>query len=310
MKACRCCLLAMVLCWAGVPAVWAGGSGLNVVVVVNQNSADSIELGNYYSEKRHVPPENVLRINWNGGIAAWNNADFNNFLLNPLFAMIADRQLTQQIDYVVLSMDIPYRVVQGGGVTTAGDNSTTAIIYYGFKPDGPGAPEGYPSCNLPDVSSNSYAGSEAIFRDSPPLSALTNSYLTMMITSSNLAQAKAIVDRGVLSDASFPIQPVVLAKSFDTFRNVRYSAFDNTIFNTRLISDYPMYRTNSGSPYGVTNLLGYETGLDLFSILPNTFVPGAIADSLTSTAGVLYEPNNQTTLLAFLDAGATASYGT
>ena len=39
--------------------LWAGGSGLNVVVVVNQNSTNSVQLGNYYCEKRQVPPQNL-----------------------------------------------------------------------------------------------------------------------------------------------------------------------------------------------------------------------------------------------------------
>jgi len=42
----------------------------------------------------------------------------------------------------------------------------------------------------------------------------------------------------------------------------------------------------------------------------NAFVPGAIADSLTSYAGVIYGYNDQTTLLVFLNAGACGSYGT
>ncbi len=45
----------------------AGGSGLNTVVVVNQASSNSCELGNYYCQQRRVPPQNVLAINWSGG---------------------------------------------------------------------------------------------------------------------------------------------------------------------------------------------------------------------------------------------------
>src|SRR5436190_20600462 len=99
---------------------WAGGSGLNVVVVVNQNSTNSVQLGNYYCEKRNVPPQNVLRINWPGGNVNWTNSDFNTYLLNPLNAMIAGRGLTNQIDYVVLSMDMPFKVFQGGTSATTG----------------------------------------------------------------------------------------------------------------------------------------------------------------------------------------------
>src|SRR5947209_4818376 len=90
--------------------LWAGGSGLNVVVVVNQNSDNSVQLGNYYSEKRQVPPQNFLRINWPGNNMAWTNTDFAAVLLNPLLAMLSSRQLTNQIDYVLLSMDIPYQL--------------------------------------------------------------------------------------------------------------------------------------------------------------------------------------------------------
>jgi len=37
-------------------SLWAGGSGLNVIVVVNQNSTNSVRLGSDYCELRGVPP--------------------------------------------------------------------------------------------------------------------------------------------------------------------------------------------------------------------------------------------------------------
>src|SRR5438874_9955201 len=98
------------LCWW--PAnLLAGGSGLNVLVVVNQNSTNSVQLGNYYCEKRQVPPQNLLRISWPGAVTSWTNTDFNAVLVNPLVSMLSARQLTNQVDYVVLSMDIPYQLL-------------------------------------------------------------------------------------------------------------------------------------------------------------------------------------------------------
>ena len=99
----------------------AAGSGLNVVVVVNQNSTNSIQLGNYYCEKRNVPPQNLLRINWTGGNINWTKSEFETFLRAPLNSMLSSRQLTNQIDYILLSMDIPYRVT----TTSDGANSVT-----------------------------------------------------------------------------------------------------------------------------------------------------------------------------------------
>src|SRR3974377_1894570 len=85
-------------------SAWAGGSGLNVAVVVNQNSTNSVQLGNYYCERRQVPPQNYLRISFPLGAADWTTGDFNTNLFNPLLAMLSSRQLTNQIDYVLLSM--------------------------------------------------------------------------------------------------------------------------------------------------------------------------------------------------------------
>jgi len=287
-----------------VASLFAGGGGLNVVVIVNQNSTNSVQLGNYYCERRGVPPQNLLRSYWSGTNTTWTRSDFETNLLNPLVAMLAGRGLTNQIDYIVLSLDFPYQVTASNGI-----NSTTAALFYGFKTnDCPLCT--YPGCTLPDYTSNSYASSEGIFRQTPPRTAGSNAWLVAMITSSTLPQARAIIDRGVASDGAFPAQTIWLAKSSDPFRNVRYVEFDNTIFDARVAGDLSIARTNLDSPYGLTNLAGYQNGRQQFNISSNVFVPGAIADSLTSYGGLIYQPNDHTTLLAFLDAGASGSYGT
>src|SRR5438874_2048497 len=72
---------------AGLQA-YAGGSGLNTIVIANQLSSNSCEVANYYCERRQVPPDNLLRINWAGGNLSWTSADFQTNLLNPLLAML------------------------------------------------------------------------------------------------------------------------------------------------------------------------------------------------------------------------------
>jgi len=294
--------------------VLAGGSGLNIAVVVNQNSTNSVELGNYYCERRGVPPQNVLRIDWAGGNTAWTTSDFDTKLRTPLTTMLASRQLTNQIEFVLLSMDIPYRVtLTTGSSESGGVNSTTAALFYGFKPDGcaSNCPAGLPSCNLAPASINLYAGSEGIFRSTPPIIATSNSWLVMMITASNLAQAKQIVNNGVSGDGSYPSEKVFLAKTTDGGRNVRYTAFDNVVFDTHLRQAYSVRRTNSNAAFNLGAMLGYQTGLYNYSFAPASFVPGAMADNLTSYGGTLFEPNgDQAYLWNVLLAGAAASYGT
>src|SRR5437016_576415 len=229
----RCSLrkLLLLLFWLPIELALAGGSGLNVVVVVNQNSTNSLELGNAYCEKRGVPPQNVLRItDWTGGSTDWSIADFEMHLRDPLLAMITDRNLSNQISFVLLSMDIPYRIVDNSGV-----NSTTSALFYGFKPDGPPPdPLSPASCSLPDSSSNSYCYSELPFQLAEPNTAPTNSFLAMILTDTNLAAAERILANSLASDSSFPTQKVYLAKTSDWARNVRFLEFDNASFESRI----------------------------------------------------------------------------
>lgn len=290
-------------------AVWAGGSGLNVVVVVNGASSNSVALGNYFCEKRGVPPGNVLRVNWPGENILWTLDEFQAYLWNPLQTMLAVRGLTNQADYAVVSMDMPFRVHRAGGGVTGGLNSTTAALFYGFKPDAPPAMDP-PGCSLPPGSSNRYAGSEDLFRKAYPATPGSVGLMAMMITGTNLALARQVIDRGVAGDGSFPTGKVVLGKSGDAFRNIRHFIFDDAIFNARLLGRPWLAAEESSGPKGLTNLFGYQNGLYRFEIDPGTLLPGAMADSLTSYGGLIFGPNDHTTLLEFLRAGASASYGT
>ena len=302
-------LASMLFLSALTARLWAGGSGLNVAVVVNQSSTNSIQLGNYYCEKRQVPPQNLLRTTWPGGNVSWQKSDFQSVILNPLLSMLSARQLTNQIDYVLLSMDFPYRVDSAGYPTASGTNSTTSALFYGFKVDYPPLVDPG-SCSLPAASSNSYAGSEWPFRLTGPGISRTN-FLAVMLTASNLAQAKLAIDRAVAADATFPTQTVYLTKSSDVFRNVRYQLFDNAVFNTRLRGNFAIQRLNSDPSYSVGTILGLQSGWGNPYVIGNSsFVPGALADVLTSWSGTIFEYSGQMNLLMLLGYGVSGSYGT
>ena len=296
-------LLSMWIAAFSAGQLWAGGSGLNVVVVVNQNSTNSVQLGNDYCAQRGVPPQNLLRMTgWTNGATQWSLSDFSTYLANPLLAMVASRGLTNQASYVLLSMDIPYLVADSASQSY---DSTTSALFYGFKTN----TGSLGTCSLPDASSNSYCFSEMPFSEAPPDTAVTNSFLAMMLTANNLATAELILSRGMASDSTFPTQTVYLAKTADPLRNVRFVEFDDAIFDTRIRGDTSLVWTNTNST-SFTNLLGLMTGLAGLSLPNNAFVPGGLGDSLTSYAGKIFEDSGQTSLLAFLNAGAAGSYGT
>ena len=95
-------------------------------------------------------------------------------------------------------------------------------------------------------------------------------------------------------------------KSSDPYRNLRYAFFDNAIFNVNILDVSSILRTNTDLVACPNGCLGYQTGLAQFSVPSGLFVPGAIADSLTSFGGVLFGGNDQTNLLAFIMAGLRA----
>ncbi len=274
----------------------AGGSGLNTVVIINQTSSNSCMLGNYYCQQRQVPPQNVLYINWTGGNTLWTSNDLQTTLVTPLLDMLASRQLTNQVNYIVLSMDIPFQTSDGPAV-----DSTTSALFYGLRV-GDGT----------DLlgTTNSYAASEAVFNPNATVGSPGYSFLTTMITGNSLAQAEQLVNQGVASDGTFPQQPVILAKSSDTSRNIRYVYFDNTIFNVNILGASSIFRTNTDSVWWINPCLGYETGLANFNVPQNMFASGTVADSLTSYGGIIFGNNSQTTELAFINSGAAGSYGT
>lgn len=298
--------------WPGPPA-WGGGSGLNTLVVVNQNSANSVALGNYYCERRGVPAQNLLRINWEGGNTTWTRSEFENTLGVPLQNALTLRQLTNQIDYLVLCMDIPYQVTETtGDPATSGVNSTTSVLFYGFHPDGcaTNCPGGLSSCNLPAETTNRYAGSEGIFRRTPPVDQPGNSWLAFLLTAPDLARAKAVVDLGVLGDAAFPGQPVFLTKSSDPVRNLRYLQADDVILNTQILGNRTVLLTNASSPLGLGAMAGMQIGKQVFTVGDLAAAPGAMIDNLTSYGGILFNYTEHTTAMDFIRHGATASYGT
>jgi uncharacterized protein (TIGR03790 family) len=297
------CLWTLVFCLPR--AVNAGGSGLNTVVVANQNSSNSVALANLYCELRGVPSANYFRMTgWTGGAISWSRSEFEIFLREPLLRTLVDRGLTNQVDFLVLSMDIPYRVLEGGS-----ENSTTSVLFYGFKTNS-SVPPGYPAtCSLPDGSTNSYSHSQMPFASAHPGTAPTNSFLAVMLTESNYTAALRVLERGFASDSSFPTQTVLLCKTSDPARNVRFWEFDNAIFDSRVLGRPSLARLDTDSTT-VTNLFGMQTGLWGFSLQPGSFVPGAVGDTLTSFAGGIFENYGQTVLLAFLRAGASGSYGT
>jgi uncharacterized protein (TIGR03790 family) len=130
----------------------------------------------------------------------------------------------------------------------------------------------------------------------------------MLLAATSEGQARSLIDRGRAADGTAPNGMVYLLSTSDYKRNSRLGLFERALRMatpalriTLLQQDVLEHRPD---------VLGYFTGLQqVASIGSNTYRPGAVADHLTSLGGQLTD-SSQMSALRWLEAGATASYGT
>jgi hypothetical protein len=131
----------------------------------------------------------------------------------------------------------------------------------------------------------------------------------MSLAANSFADAKALIDRGIESDSSFPAGTAYLLSTSDVPRNVRAVLFPETVnyFHTYI----DIKTEKSDALRNAQDVLFYFTGAAKVDGLKTLhFVPGAIADHLTSAGGLLNDNKSQMSSMNWLEAGATGSYGT
>lgn len=142
---------------------------------------------------------------------------------------------------------------------------------------------------------------------------------SMMLGASTLADAQVLINRGLAADGKQTAGNTGaqgwLMYTSDTSRNVRGDDFRglagiNTPGVTMNFVDNSAGRA-SDIISNQARVLFYFTGLvTVPQISSNQYLPGAVADHLTSYGGYLPDGNGQMPITAWLQAGATGSYGT
>ncbi|GJL74282.1 MAG: hypothetical protein NMNS02_03880 [Nitrosomonas sp.] len=130
-----------------------------------------------------------------------------------------------------------------------------------------------------------------------------------MLAGSNVQQTKAMIDRGVQSDGTFPQGTAYLISTTDVARNVRSGVYESV--TAQLSNRIKIETIETDALSHKEDVLFYFTGkAEVEALETNRYLPGAITDHLTSSGGVLFGDERQMSVLKWLDAGATASYGT
>ncbi|MES9945709.1 MAG: TIGR03790 family protein [Candidatus Thiodiazotropha sp.] len=253
-----------------------------LAVVVNDRDPLSVRIGAYYMQVRMLPRENLLHLSFNPHATSLPVDEFNSLRKALL------KQTPTHTQAYALTWRQPYRV---------GCMSMTSAITFGFDKTWCSQQRCATTRHSPYYN---YPGAD-------PLKDLSLRP-SISIAAENFADAKQLIDRGLLADNSLPQGTAYLLSTSDKQRNVRAIEFPRIINRMRGWIDTAILRHDSLRQRN--DVLFYFTGRSRVSGLDTLkFRPGAIADHLTSAGGQL-SGSRQMSAMEWLKAGASGSYGT
>ncbi len=252
----------------------------DLALIVNDADPASVEIGRYYASRRGIAAERVVHVSFPAGQVAMSAADFRR-----VQAEVRAR-VPASVQAYALAWTLPYRVEC---------MSVTSAFALGF--DRSYCAEG---CRITRPSPYFDSPSNEPFKDHGLRPA-------MMLAGRDVAGVKAMIDRGVRSDQRWPAGTGYLLSTGDRNRNVRAVSYDAVA--RRLVAAYAIKRVNADALEDRPDVMFYFTGVQRVAALTsNRFLDGAVADHLTSVAGMLTD-SSQMSALEWLAAGATGSYG-
>lgn len=251
----------------------------NVAVIVNTANANSLAIGRYYLKLRDIPKRNLIKVSIPNNPKKLTVAQFD-----QLKQQITEK-LNPDIEVILLVWTAPYAVEC---------NSITAALTLGYD-----ANQCLNTCS---------AGKPSAYYDStvsrPSQLGLR---LSMLMPTESLQDAKALINRGVLSGLKLYDASAYFLITSDRQRSTRAEFFPKTSY----ISEKKLQINTlvADSIQQKQDVMFYQTGLvNVPNLETLSFLPGALADHLTSTGGDLLD-GAQMSSLKWLNSGATASYG-
>ncbi|VAW65782.1 hypothetical protein MNBD_GAMMA09-3289 [hydrothermal vent metagenome] len=252
-----------------------------LAILINESDPESIEIGQYYQKARSIPYENIIYLSFRKSEKAITQAEFMQ-IEEQLKGKVSDK-----IQAYALAWRKPWRVAC---------MSITSAFSLGFNPQYCAS-----GCKLTRSSRYFSSQSQQPFNDF----AIRPS---MLLSAGSVDGVKKLIDRSVLADYTRPMGTAYLVSTRDKNRNVRaryfpaYESSLNKLLNVEQVSADAIQHKK--------DVMFYFTGrAKVKHLRTNTFLPGSVADHLTSAGGHLFN-GKQMSVLEWIDSGASGSYGT
>jgi uncharacterized protein (TIGR03790 family) len=275
-------LLGLVACLGAVlPGPARALDRLQLAVIVNVRDPLSVKIGQYYAQQRRIIFQNFIKVGFAPDKTTLTRKEFEQIKEQ------VDRQTRPEVQAYALTWAAPYRVEC---------MSITAAFAFGFD-------EALCADGCKSTRRNPYFNSNARL----PFRQL-RMRPTMSIAARTFEDARTLIDRGVKSDGSHPKGTAYLLSTSDESRNVRSALYRQV--DRVLTHDVQARRLAQDELRDAGDVLFYFIGKERVEGLETLgFLPGSIADHLTSAGGEMPD-SGQMSALRWLEAGATGSYGT
>lgn len=270
-----------------------GLAAADLAVLYADGDATSEAIARAYQRARGIPEANLVRVVVPTGSDTVSDSDFATVKAD------LDARLPASIQALLVTWTQPSRVVGSSCAV-----SLTSALAFGYNPVLCGG------CSRTQVSA---------YYDTDTTRPWTDLRIrpAMMLGAATLDAAQVLINRGLAADGSAPTGTGWGVRTTDTARSVRYPDYLN-LPGAWSTAPGPALRYLDASAAGTvqeltqqTDLLFYFTGLSKVpQAASNRFLPGAVADHLTSFGGYLPGAKGQMPITDWLTAGATASYGT
>jgi uncharacterized protein (TIGR03790 family) len=252
-------------------------------LVVNDDEPNSVAIAELYRVAHDIPAANIAHVRIPNRPRKISAATFEELKKE------IDRQLPANVRATLMVWTAPYAVEC---------NSITSAYTNGFD-----AEQCVKTCG---------PGKESPFFDKKPTAPLAlpanAGRISMLLPTDSVEQAKALIGRGTVRYMTPPPSTAYYLVTSEVARNSRAQFFPP---NGKLTAkNLTVRQLKQDALDSAQDIIIYQTGMARVAKLDTLrFLPGALADHLTSTGGDLLS-DYQMSSLRWLEAGATASYGT
>ncbi len=271
--------------WINVPRVAGRITAKDLGLVINTADPYSVEVGEFYAKARKLAPEQILRTEL-PVVASLTPEQFQ------AFAETVAEHFGPEIQALALAWTTPFAV---------GCNSITGALAMGYDAE---------LCTRTCSPSRRSA-----YFETATTRPFTDLHLrpSMLLAARDVAMAKAMIRRGVASDHTLGLRGAPPVNAWFVTTNDKARSVRSVLFPPAGLvraAGIDVHTETTQALEDVSRVLLYQTGLVQVDKLDTIrWVPGALADHLTSTGGQLVG-GTQMSAIEWIASGATASYGT